>query len=259
MLTGSAAEEVLTAVLRRGELVELLRDGPTDKRGLVSQSSRSRSTVNRGVRELEVLDVVTHEASGYALTTFGERVTDCVMATLTEIETARKLWPILEHVPPRTLGVDLELLADADVFVPTPGDPWAMVNRHIETLSCFDRCRAILPLTGLHAHERVYEQVTEEGAQVEIVASPAVAHTFRSDRLFRDMTREMTETGRFAVFESDEPFPYFLGIVDDRVQIGVDDDGEPKALTETTKPAVKEWAIGLFDRQRELATRVVLV
>jgi hypothetical protein len=69
----------------------------------------------------------------------------------------------------------------------------------------------------------------------------------------------MAETGRCRVFQADEHPPYFVGVMDDVVQIGADEGGEPRALVESTDPAVRDWAEATYERFRRRATRVDLL
>jgi hypothetical protein len=80
-----------------------------------------------------------------------------------------------------------------------------------------------------------------------------------ADPDFVERTREMAETGRCRVFQADERPPYFVGVMDEIVQIGTDEDGEPRAIVESTAPAVRDWAETTYERFRGRATRVDLL
>jgi hypothetical protein len=133
-----------------------------------------------------------------------------------------------------------------------------MGKHHVNVLKQADEIRAVLPLTGLHAHEAVHERVTQHGTRAELVGCPEVVRTFLSDPDFADMTEAMAATGQFHVFQRNERPPYFLGVMDDVVQIGVDDDGDPQAIIESTNSDVRDWAEATYERFKREATRVDL-
>ena len=51
---------------------------------------------------------------------------------------------------------------------------------------------------------------------------------------------------------------YFVGILDDVVQTGVDEGGEPRAIVGSTDPDVRDWAEEVFERYRQQATQLEL-
>jgi predicted transcriptional regulator len=251
--------ELLSVLLKRRGTVRRLDEGPAAKRTLVEALDCSRSTVDRAVRELESHGLVAYEDGRYELTPVGEQAVAGTTELLDRIGVARELRPFLEHLPPGRFDLDLELLADADVLLPEPGNPWAMINRHVGVLERAEDVRAVLPLLGLHAQQVVHERVVEAGARAELVGSPEVVRTLVADPDFVERTREMAETGRCRVFQADERPPYFVGVMDEIVQIGTDEDGEPRAIVESTAPAVRDWAETTYDRFRGRATRVDLL
>jgi hypothetical protein len=66
----------------------------------------------------------------------------------------------------------------------------------------------------------------------------------------------MADTGQFRLYETDEPVPYFVGAYGDVAQIGVDEDGEPRAVYETRGEEIRSWAADRIERYVGGATRV---
>ena len=123
------------------------------------------------------------------------------------IEAARDLQPVLAHLPIEEFDLDLQFLETADVYLPEPGNPWAMVNRHVRALKQADRIRAVLPLTGLSVTEAVHDRVVNHDAHVEMVGCPEVIRTFQTDSDFADLVAEMEATGRHRMFQLNERPP----------------------------------------------------
>ncbi|MFC6724286.1 helix-turn-helix transcriptional regulator [Halobium palmae] len=257
MSTQGAEYEVVTTVLDRFDLVDRLTDGPKEKRELTEELSVSRSTVNRAIRDLESLGLVERVEEGY-------RPTDLCLSTATRLSTLvesvgreTRLQEFRKWVPDGTLDADLAAASEFSVSLPEPGDPYGMVNRHVQRLREASSHRTMLPLTGLHAYEAVHDGVVDRGVSTECVAQPDVVEVLLRDPNFEPLTDAMADTGRFRLFEADGPVPYFVGVLDDVVQIGVDEEGEPRALYETADADVRAWAERTVDEWIERSTRVV--
>lgn len=243
MSTPRTGRETVRRIANRIELLEHLDADPTDKRSLVDELDCSRSTVDRAMRELEVEDFVEYRDGGYALAPCGRLAAGAYRRFEERLETVERLQPLLRWLPLSAFDLDPHLLTDADLVVPEPNDPYAMVHRHVERLRNADRGRLLLPLTGLHAQEAAYESVVERGASMELVVERGVAETFRTNRRYADLFEEMLDTGRVTVFVYEDSIPYYVGVLDETVQIGVDEAGEPRALLEVTdSEEVRAWA-----------------
>lgn len=243
MSTHSSKRETVHRIANRIELLERLDADPTDKRVLVDDLDCSRSTVDRAIRELEVEDFVEYRNGGYALTPCGRLIAGAYRRFEDRLATVERLEPLLQWLPLSAFDLDPRLLADAELVLPEDNDPYAMVHRHVERLRNVDRGRFLLPLTGLHAQEAAYESVVERGASMELVVERGVAETFQTNPQYAEMFGEILDTGRVTVFVYDDSIPYYVGVLDEIVQIGVDEAGEPRALLEVAdSEAVRAWA-----------------
>lgn len=258
-LPTAMSKEVCTAVLQRWDVLDRLREATTDKRTLVEDVDCSRSTVNRAIRELESVDMVEYVDGEYEVTPLGETVASRFEEVMETVELRTQFKRFLQWVPEDEFDLELQYLRDAELFLPKPGDPYAMINRHVELVSRTTDHKCVLPVIGLHALTAGHEQVLENGAHVELVLAPKAAETLQFDPDYAELTEEMAATGRFRLYRYDGTIPYFVGLFDDTVQIGVDDDSEPRALVETDNPEVQEWAattIQDYKREAELAMGV---
>jgi len=246
----------LSVLHGRGDVLDSLREGPTGKRELEAQLGVSRSTVDRAVRELETEGLVTHAGDGYDLTAAGRLLVREYRQFERTAAAIAGLDPFLRWVPAEEFDVNPRWLTGADLHTPEAGDPYAMINRHVAAIAECDRFQGMLPLVGLHAHETVYERVVEDGATVDMVLSPAAVETMQSEA-YRRKAAELAELDRYDLRVTDDPVPYFLGVFDgERVQVGVDADGEPRALLESDDDRVVEWAEAKLADRRAAATLV---
>lgn len=250
-------KEACSVVLQRWEVMDCLRETSKDKRTLVEDLDCSRSTVNRAIRELESIGVIKYTDGEYGVTPLGESIASRFEEMMETVELWTQLEPFLQWMPEEEFDLELQHLEDAELLVPEPGNPWSMVNRHVSILSQANDIHCILPLTGLHAHEAVHEQVLQNDTRAELVVTSDVANTFQSDPAYAGLTEEMAATGRYHVFQYDDHIPYFIGLLDDTVQIGVDEQGEPRALVETDNTEVRNWAATTFEDYKQQADLVI--
>lgn len=256
MISGHRERETVEVLVRRMDVVERVRDRPMEKPALVEALDASRSTVDRAVRDLETHGLIAYTDDGYTTSTLGELVAAKFFDLARTVDVGTRLEPFLEWVAADEFDLDLRHLADADLYVPEPNDPYAMVNRHVGVLERTNRHRLVLPLIGLHGMEAIHEAVLAGEVESEAVVTPGVAETLESNPEYAQLYEELSGVDGFEVYVTDREIPYFVGILDGTVQIGVDDDGEPRALVETEAPEAREWAEGFFTEYKRDSTRL---
>lgn len=229
----------------------LLSSGAASQRELRAELDASRTTVSRSLRSLEDREWVVHEEDGYRLTRVGQIVASEFVDTLETVRTAEQRSAFLRWFPADVSAPDFLEDADAEITVPTDGDPYAPARTQAEILRDVDALRILLPSIDLEATKLLAEQVTQRGLEVETVVPPTLEETMASGE-FAPLIRETMETGRSTMFVADRELPFYLGLAGDgRVQVGVgDEEGFPRALLETTEAACREWAEGVYREYR---------
>lgn len=248
--------EVIGTVSQRIEVLECVLEQPMDKRTLEEHLSVSRSTLDRAVRELELLELIEYVDGAYRATTCGCLASRKYREFEQVIQVLAEFRPFLQHVSPSEFDLDLCCLGEANLLVPKPNNPYEMINRHVQLLKNTDYGRGLLPVTGLHAHEAAHEAVVDGGARHELIVEPGVADTLRSNPRYAELTEEMIATGRVDLYVYDGEIPYFVGVFDEKtVQLGADEDGEPRALLEVATDEVREWANSKLDKYKQRAAK----
>ncbi|MFC7080045.1 transcriptional regulator FilR1 domain-containing protein [Halorussus caseinilyticus] len=116
--------------------------------------------------------------------------------------------------------------------------------------------RALLPAVGLNQLEAGREAAVEGDQRQRIVVERDVAERLRERPHYADRIAEMLRSGRVEMWVYDGSIPYFLGLYDELVHVGVEDeDGMPRALIETDAEAVREWAESVYDEYRRAARK----
>jgi predicted transcriptional regulator len=243
--------EFVARSTNRVRILETLseRQGAT-RQELREELSASRTTVSRNLDVLRERGWVRRTDREYALTPGTGAVVDRFLDLESTVATVDRLRPFLAHVDRNAFDVDLSHLEDADVVTGDSGDPLAMVNAHVSAIKRSTDVLAAVPVLGLHATEAVHDAVVDGDARVELVAAPAAADTFQKSPEYRQFANALQEHEDFQLRPATADIPFYVGVLDDTLQVGVDEDGEPRALLETTEPSVREWGRAKIDSLR---------
>jgi predicted transcriptional regulator len=259
MTDSERAIETIEFVARstnRVQLLETLYESSGATRSQLRDAlPASRTTVTRNLDGLVEHGLVREVDGHYELTPGTDTVVDGFRSLAVDVETRSRLHPFLRWVDRDTFDVDLSALDDANVIVAEPGDPWAMVNAHVSRIRQSTDLTAAIPVTGLHAYEAVHETVVEQAGSVEVIATPDVVETFFEDPEYVQLTADLVDADRFDLYRTTADVPFYVGVLDDVVQVGVDEAGEPRALVESDDPAVRDWAqarLEVFERAGDL-------
>lgn len=228
----------------RVQILELLyENGDLQKRSLMDQINASRVTVRRNIIALEERDLITITGRTCVITILGEVVVEDVLPALGSTDAVERLRPFMRWFPEDELGFDVRTLADATVVVSDTSNPYAPVNRHLEIMRSANQFRCLLPAVGLQPMTVARDRVIEEDQEQEVVFGANVASTLREEKEYAEVIGELVESENCELFVTSSELTYYLGLCEECVQIGVeDDDGMPRALVETTADEVREWA-----------------
>lgn len=244
-LAGSEQRAAIIATLRRA--------GPLTRSELADRCDAARVTVSRNLEQLRERDLAVTEGGEHHLTPVGKLLAEEFCSFLETVETAGELAPVLRHVPPDEFDLDPRALTDADVTVATRSNPYAPVDRHERTLANAGEARLLLPAAGIRPVETSADRVVAGELAVEMVVSGAVAATL-GDEEFAEHVERMFDAGGISLAVYDGGIPYYLGLVDGTVQLGVDDEsGVPQALLESDAEDVREWAEDRYRTHRSAA------
>lgn len=255
----ATVEFIVRSPVRVRILECLLERGRQTRRELQAELDVVRTTVQRNLDSLEERELILAVDDGYEISLGGEMVSN-ELHTLTEtVAFVAEAGPVLGQLAAKLpeFDPDPQWLTDATVVEATTANPYAPVEKHAETMAEAEHARLVLPATGANPLETARERVVEE-AYHEAIVTPDVAETLREEPEFSETFEAMVEAGSVAVHRYDGEIPCYLGVLDDVVQFGVQDEtGIPRALLETTHPEVLEWAIERFESYRDAAERLV--
>lgn len=249
-----AAIETLSFVTRstcRVRILETLaRERAVSRTELRSTVDVVRTTLQRNLEALDERGLINENGRSYEITPAGSLVASGLEESLDRIETANRLRPVLERIPVGTFEFDTERLADAAVVESTPSNPYRPVEAHQRRLTDGTDVRLLLPATGIDPIE-TSEDAIAAGAVHDIVLTRSVVEAIQTDSSLTERFESLLEYDTVSVSVLDDDSPFYLGIVDETVQIGVHDEaGLPTALLESTDPVVEAWAVERFERAK---------
>ncbi|WP_224335455.1 helix-turn-helix transcriptional regulator [Haloprofundus halobius] len=239
----------LLDVLRHRELLELLIEGPLDRRDIQTRLGISRATSHRFTRWLQEGRLAERRDGRWALTGRGETVAEEMLRFERNLRAAARLEPLLECICPDHKEFIVEPFADAVVTTPTPEDPYRPVARFLALLEESDTFRGfntthMVPPGAEHFYASLFDDT-----ESELIYLPVVVDALRSTH--PEQVANAIERGHLAL-RTREALPYGLAIFDDRVGIGGYDDetGSMRVFVDTDDGIAREWARRVFEAYR---------
>ena len=152
---------------------------------------------------------------------------------------------------PSEFDLDPELLADAEITVAEPPNPYAPVDEHVRTLRDAESFRGCLSVIGRDALETVHDRTEEIEEPWELTVTEAVLEMFQSDPIYNGGFEALRAQEGIEIYVHEGEIPFFVGLFDEIVQVGVKNDrGVPQALVSATDDWAWEWARELFEEYK---------
>jgi len=242
------ATEYVDLLLHREELLRRIDDAPREKSALVEATGVSRSTVDRGVRELEAAGLVERYDGGYRRTAAGRiaiEAYDDLVETFAGLAESRNA---VRDLPPDT-PLDPVVVRDASVAVATPPDPGRPTRVQRDLVERATHQRLLAP-TALPQHVAMYgRQIGSEDFTGEFLITSDVLELLVEN--YRDELEDALAGGGVQFRETDSLPPYGLSISETptgRVAgVLVYTASGVSAFLEADSARAVEWAEELFE------------
>ncbi|WP_137289089.1 helix-turn-helix transcriptional regulator [Natronorubrum halophilum] len=251
MCSSCPARDVLRTSIQRRAILECLDGGPRHKRDLVEALECSRSTIDRGMRELEQLELVRRRGGSDGrcqLTLLGRVVLSSCRRRVETVAAIDESSRVLEYVP-SDAPMSTALLEGADVSEPSPHAPYEPLQQLVESIAVADRIRAVItaertPMTRV----QLYNRTVDGTLDIEAVFTEELA-TFLSET-HPGQVRDVMVDGGFDIYVTDSA-PYELMIIEtgseSRVIVFVlNETGEVRGVITNETDAALEWATGVY-------------
>ena len=237
-------------------VLELLLETPQTQTDLRERAEASTATVSRVVRSFEDRDWVRRRNGSYELTPVGRFVATEFIALHDRLEAVERLQDIVEWLPTEIVDLGLDCLVDASLTFPTSNNPMATIERTTELGRHASMSRALshyLPTMCMDGHLAALNEGTQTLVSVfnrGIYETIAGSSPEGSQKVL-----EVLDSARATLYVYEGDVPYALGIMDEVVYVGVENDmGVMVGLIETTDQRVFDWAVDTFEDYRDEAT-----
>lgn len=219
----------------------LARETQSSKQELHTIVDASRTTLQRNLAALENKGWITSTDREYEITTAGEWVAEDFVTLVETVDRATQLGPLFELVDTSMFEFDPRRV-DVSVTTSDPGQPQKMIQEHIRSINAATDICLLLPETAIQPLRATHERVLDKEMSATLIVSERVLDTFRSTAEAQEYIAAMQQTGRFRVLLTDTEIPFYLGRLDETVEIGISENNQPRALLSTTDAAVRDWA-----------------
>lgn len=236
--------EVFKLLGKRAHLLQIVIENNTiDRRDLVDELEESRTTIYRGLDQLENQDIL-HESNGiYTITNFGTLVYE-VYQTYTNIITrliATK--DVVECIKDIEI-LDPEVLFGAETIVSDKREPERMINQMESVISGVNEVCVILPVIPPNYMEFICNLLDESKFHIEIIIETDVFDVLKDRHIEQTQYLNSSENALLMVTELDLPFGMQL-VLDpmNKVQIiGFGPYGEIRGIIQNNLIESIDWA-----------------
>lgn len=236
---GDRLREVLA---RRHRLLERLAEGRADKPTLVADLPVARSTVDRGIRDLEEVGCVDRVGGEFRANAAGRAALaayDCYADATDGVTEAREL---LAHLPP-DVELPPRMLAGADVYVAEDHAPERVIAPVADAAQDADRVRATAPVLYSRYLDNLVS-VVESGVEFEAVVARAVVESARD--IDAEKVDRLNRSDHYESYITEAELPYAVMLTERdgewTVALVVYDGGAPRGVLMNDTDAAVGWA-----------------
>jgi tetratricopeptide (TPR) repeat protein/predicted transcriptional regulator len=254
-------QRVIQLVAARLDILETAQT-PHDKRDLVADLSVSRSTVDRALRELEIVELMAWTSDGYVATTAGKRAAKQYRVTIdsiTDIIAAQEVLTVL----PNNGSIQPSLLTDATVECSAAAPPYHLPSGVRDRIVAAERVRVYLPVLATpQLLDCCQQQVMHEGLTLDLITSSSLFETLSAE--FPGPLGAMAAVDHCTAFTADTasslpPFGLVLaetGTVTTMSVIAYDEHRTIHGTIHNRTADAVQWAEEWFERIHDRATDV---
>lgn len=171
--------ELVEVINRRMDVLSALTT-TREKRDLVEELELSRSTVNRAVRQLESLGLVTRRG-GYRRTVAGRLVHQVYGGFVDELAQVVRMEGLLTGMP-QDHPMDLAMVRDATAHRASAAAPTAALERSAEIVRSAERLKTLTPRLSRPDLFDVVREEVDDGLALEMVLSRKLLEHLREHR-----------------------------------------------------------------------------
>lgn len=248
----STPRDLIKTLLQRTDIMAALSERPRERYELADDLDAAKSTVYKGVSQLEAHGLIERGSDGLHPTLFG----GIVYQRYSHLEEAADFESLLSAIP-ATDAFDPVVLDGATVVMPDSHS----VDRHLLHAERLERdathIRGFTPLLSSNSVSLYRQKAVEDHADIELVLEADTVRHIASS--YPTAAEEIGEQETFQLWVTNEEFPFGLFIL-------TDDGGEThlfvevvgadglRGLISNNSEASLAWAEDVYERYRRAAT-----
>lgn len=247
---------MVETVSQRFVLLTALADGERQVRDLVDDLDSSRSTVNRGLRDLEAADLIERGDEGYRPTLAGRMALSLTEDYYDEMRDVDAMSEALTLLPPDA-PLPSEAVTGGEAFLGTAPDPYRPDEVVLEAFASADHCRHVY---GLLSDRRLldasHERLLAGELTSEAITTPEMIAHLREEH--PEKHAEGVASGRIDFYVARDVPPFGLLLPEHggetTLLVGI---GRPsaglEALIRNDAPEAVAWGEAFYEEIRDRA------
>ncbi|QIB75148.1 hypothetical protein GL213_04655 [Halogeometricum borinquense] len=227
------------------------------KRELTEVVESSRSTVDRAIRELLDVGLVTQRDGRYEATLAGECALEAVEAFHERMQQVSSARGVLGCLPPDT-PLDSAFLDGADVYTTMPEMPDGVIQRLFESIEGACHLRGVAPAVLSGHLKPFYDAAKASDADVEMVLDSDVLDQLIAEPSTRDIFLSQLTDDRITISRGDVPFSFGLWITETEVGVVVYTDTGIRGVIVNDTDTAYSWAERQFEELSADASEITM-
>lgn len=251
--------DIAEILRKRHEWLPYLDDSHLTKPELCDQIDVSRSTVDRGMSELESVDIVDRTTDGYQLTSFGNLLCQLRTSYMRSLESIYRAQAMQTPLPTDQYGEQI-LFDGGDVVLPESHLPEKPTRRILSLITESRAVRGFTPVMHDQYISTSYEQVMMHDLEFEFLITSEIFDGLVS--LYSEWLINAFQQDEFMIYENQQLPPFGLAIFERKsdgshtvVLALYADNGLSGIIENDTRQAVG-WAKQLYRDYRDAATHI---
>jgi len=215
----------------------------------------SKSTTHRRIKKAVEMGLVFRNDGVYHLSELGERVSEKASGYVSAVDRAYELREFVKTVS--DADIDITEVSDAEVTRSSSANPVAPLVRLAEVTVNASEVRVVTNSIAPESFEVGREEIRDGSLEVEMVVDRRTVESIRGSDWFGEELERDLRTGNFDLWVHEEDVPYQIGVMDDKLCLGAEDENRmPVAMLETRDEDAVEWGLRKFESYREDAERI---
>ncbi|MFP4175335.1 MAG: helix-turn-helix transcriptional regulator [Halobacteriales archaeon] len=215
----------------------------------------SKSTTHRRLKKATKMGLVTKSDGVYHLSELGELATKKASEYVSAVNRAYDLREFVRTV--NDADLDITQVSDAKVTRSSVANPVAPLVRLAEVTVNASEVRVVTNSIAPESFEVGRAEIRDGSLEVEMVVDRRTVESIRGSNWFGEELERDLRTGNFDLWVHEDDVPYQIGVMDDKLCLGAEDENRmPVAMLETGDENAVEWGMQKFESYRDDAERI---